>query len=902
MAYSGPALRSPRSLHQTKSPSPLRHASTIDDSEDDEESYRNRYTSPSRASTYTTNNQYDLSQTNSTHKRGASDFASAKPYASYNSTPTPSYTNSTIKAHPAPRQTLREMPQATNIRAAPVPDLKPGSVHNRAQSLDAAVLTARPSTRQQPLPSHSEQPPSRSLNRSTSKIDTGQEQHTYQAPVLESGDLQRLGTSATGHLRTLSKLAENGAEKEFAIRTKEQEVTGLHGRRKLQGNMSTQERPLKNPGYGGRIWLDQQRQFLQAYEYLCHIGEAKEWIQDVMGKDIPPIVQLEEHLRDGVTLAELVQTLYPEKTLRIFRHQKLQYRHSDNIAIFFNFLADVELPETFRFELVDLYEKKNIPKVIYCIHALSWLLFRKGILDFKIGNLVGQLEFEQHELEDMQKGLDQSGVSMPNFSGLRPEPVEPVETDQDRIERELRERESAIIDFQAQLRGALLRLQLGEMMQIFWANEDWILDLQARVRGDWSRQVHGYQLQMRGFAVKLQSAARAYLVRARQKQKSQEWKNNEATIVHLQALIRAQKARKQTQVLKSGSRQHEHDIKEVQAAIRGALKRLQLGEHYAQASDADAEIRLLQRHIRGFLSRRKHRHHTLSLEGLEPLWITLQSHARGYLARKVQRKRHVEVQKFTPAIIALQTQIRKHQAQTTFNKQRAELANREAVFTQLQSSIRAHLLNKKRNYDYQQIQLHVGAIIEVQAAARGLILCQQVERLLVELETHYDSIAEVQAAIRGRTVRLELEDTLVALADTEEEIIELQALIRARHVRQHFIAKQRHFKENMEKVVKIQSFIRGRQQGQAYKSLTSGKNPPVGTVKNFVHLLNDSDFDFEEEIGEYFIIQLVGWRTNLCQNPKSYSSNLSVRFRTSKSWKPGLRRWTPKLACSRTTK
>jgi Ras GTPase-activating-like protein IQGAP2/3 len=28
----------------------------------------------------------------------------------------------------------------------------------------------------------------------------------------------------------------------------------------------------------------------------------------------------------------------------------------------------------------------------------------------------------------------------------------------------------------------------------------------------------------------------------------------------------------------------------------------------------------------------------------------------------------------------------------------------------------------------------------------------------------------------------------------------------------------------------------------------SGKNPPVGTVKNFVHLLNDSDFDFDEEI------------------------------------------------------
>ena len=53
----------------------------------------------------------------------------------------------------------------------------------------------------------------------------------------------------------------------------------------------------------------------------------------------------------------------------------------------------------------------------------------------------------------------------------------------------------------------------------------------------------------------------------------------------------------------------------------------------------------------------------------------------------------------------------------------------------------------------------------------------------------------------------------------------------------------------MQKVIKIQSFVRARQQGEAYKSLTSGKNPPVSTIKNFVHLLNDSEFDFDEEIG-----------------------------------------------------
>lgn len=32
-------------------------------------------------------------------------------------------------------------------------------------------------------------------------------------------------------------------------------------------------------------------------------------------------------------------------------------------------IADVP-PQTFIFELTDLYDKKNMPKVIYCIHVL----------------------------------------------------------------------------------------------------------------------------------------------------------------------------------------------------------------------------------------------------------------------------------------------------------------------------------------------------------------------------------------------------------------------------------------------------------------------------------------------------------------------------------------------------
>jgi hypothetical protein len=54
------------------------------------------------------------------------------------------------------------------------------------------------------------------------------------------------------------------------------------------------------------------------------------------------------------------------------QHPKLQWRHSDNIILFLNFTqsALVGLPKSFIFETIDLYEKKNLPKVIFCVHSL----------------------------------------------------------------------------------------------------------------------------------------------------------------------------------------------------------------------------------------------------------------------------------------------------------------------------------------------------------------------------------------------------------------------------------------------------------------------------------------------------------------------------------------------------
>ena len=90
--------------------------------------------------------------------------------------------------------------------------------------------------------------------------------------------------------------------------------------------------------------------------------------------------------------------------------------------------------QCFIFELTDLYEKKNLPKVIYCIHALrfvqrhqrcpefslryhSHLLARRGLAE-RIGNLLGHLKFSDDQLQKTQKGLKDAGVPMPNFGNI----------------------------------------------------------------------------------------------------------------------------------------------------------------------------------------------------------------------------------------------------------------------------------------------------------------------------------------------------------------------------------------------------------------------------------------------------------------------------------------------------
>ncbi|KAI9506479.1 hypothetical protein BX070DRAFT_186375 [Coemansia spiralis] len=308
-------------------------------------------------------------------------------------------------------------------------------------------------------------------------------------------------------------------------------------------------------------WCDVERQNLAAYEYLCHVCEAKEWIEACIKEELPGIEDMEGSLRDGVALAKLAQTFCPEAVGKIYQdkslnsapkltngvRQRFVFKYTDNINFFLRAIRQVRLPRLFHFELTDLYDRKNMPKVIYCLHALSHFLLRMGIAP-EMRDLVGHLEFSDAQLKQTQAELDNLGANMPSFhlidSSIVREQADKERAMQDRLEVERQELERRIVGVQALIRGRLARKVYTEMRG--WTAA--IVRFQALCRGDLVRREIGDRLSMWSRVEKAvrraQALARGYLVRQRIKGHKTHLRRNVNVIVKMQNMYRAKLAGK----------------------------------------------------------------------------------------------------------------------------------------------------------------------------------------------------------------------------------------------------------------------------------------------------------------------------------------------------------------------
>lgn len=100
--------------------------------------------------------------------------------------------------------------------------------------------------------------------------------------------------------------------------------------------------------------MDEKRQQNIAYEYLCHLEEAKKWIESCIIEELPSAAECEENLRNGIYLAKLANFFCPEKVpfkqiydkdQSKYQTRGLHFKHTDNINHWFTAMEHIGLPK-----------------------------------------------------------------------------------------------------------------------------------------------------------------------------------------------------------------------------------------------------------------------------------------------------------------------------------------------------------------------------------------------------------------------------------------------------------------------------------------------------------------------------------------------------------------------------
>jgi Ras GTPase-activating-like protein IQGAP2/3 len=111
--------------------------------------------------------------------------------------------------------------------------------------------------------------------------------------------------------------ASANGELVFPGLTSAADVPGMPRRLRFARQSPAAPSPTPSSRLGLGFWADTQRHLLQAYEYLCHVGEAQQWIEGCLDSELGfGVVELEEGLRNGVVLARLARVWEGEAVVK----------------------------------------------------------------------------------------------------------------------------------------------------------------------------------------------------------------------------------------------------------------------------------------------------------------------------------------------------------------------------------------------------------------------------------------------------------------------------------------------------------------------------------------------------------------------------------------------------------
>uniref|UniRef100_A0A803YD34 IQ motif containing GTPase activating protein 1 n=1 Tax=Meleagris gallopavo TaxID=9103 RepID=A0A803YD34_MELGA len=152
-------------------------------------------------------------------------------------------------------------------------------------------------------------------------------------------------------------------------------------------------------------------------------------------------------------------------------------------------------------------------------------------------------------------------------------------------------------------------------------------------------------------------------------------------------------------------------------------------------------------------------------------------------------------------------------------------------------------------YNREQLWLaNENLIVKLQACCRGYLVRQEFNSRMSFLKKQVPAITCIQSQWRGYKQRKAYQIRLDYLRAHKDQVVKIQSMTRMYQARRRYRDRLQYFRDHINDVIKIQAFIRANKAREDYKTLINAENPPMAVVRKFVHLLDQSDQDFQEEL------------------------------------------------------
>ncbi|XP_037228904.1 ras GTPase-activating-like protein IQGAP2 isoform X7 [Falco rusticolus] len=642
--------------------------------------------------------------------------------------------------------------------------------------------------------------------------------------------------------------------------------------------------PLQRPRYGSIVdderlsaeEMDERRRQNIAYEYLCHLEEAKRWMEVCLEEELPPTTELEEGLRNGVYLAKLAKFFAPnvvsdKKIYDVeqarYKRSGLHFRHTDNTVQWLRAMESIGLPKIFYPETTDVYDRKNIPRMIYCIHALSLYLFKLGLAP-QIQDLLGKVDFTEEEISNMRKELEKYGIQMPSFSKIGGILASELSVDEAALHAAVIAINEAIEKGIAEQTIEKLRnpnamlLNVDEELAQEYQNElseaKRRKESNARLKnGTISEERDVYeelltQAEIQGNINKINRIIAISHINEAIDQGSPE-KILETLLLPTAKLqdVRPVNARHYRDVLHHAKAQKCKESQDESALLW--LDEIQKGISDANNNIKEAVILAVGTSmINKSLEKGDSQRILMILQskfGLRVIPECAEAYFRNLFEAKSLKTREDSTE--SPWIKLVMKNMYDYYYNVETEEGTCDAPEGVVPKTSWLTGEEIQSIVGQVTADYNREQLWLAnenLVVQMQARARGFLVRKNYQERKAYLQNQEPSAIKIQAFWKGFKQRKSYIDRLKVLQGNVAAIVKIQSWVKMWLAKTAYRKRLQYFKDHSDQIVKIQAFLRANKAREDYRTLIGAENPPLAVLRKFAYLLDQSDLDFQEEL------------------------------------------------------